>query len=112
MLLVNHRQVKSIARRLIALTKKGPLSSNSRKTHKLSSILRKNTGSKNSSSTSMLINPLSVVSQIQPVGRKSVRILLDLPVILSQSSIISTLGCILGPLGSTGGKGNGRRWNR
>jgi hypothetical protein len=37
---------------------------------------------------------------------------LDLPVILSQSSSISTLGCILGLLSSIGGKGNGHRWNR
>jgi hypothetical protein len=64
MLLANHRHVKSIPRRLIALTKKGPLSSNSGKTHELSSILRQNTGSKNSSSTSILIYPLSIVSQI------------------------------------------------
>jgi hypothetical protein len=112
MLLANHRQVKSISRRLIALTKKSPLSSNSRKTHELSSILRQNTGSKNSSSTSILIYPLSVVSQIQPIGRKSVRILLDPPVILSQISIICTLGCILGLLSSIRGKGNGRRWKR
>src|SRR3954468_23910547 len=58
MLLANHRQVKSIPRRLIALTKKSPLSS-SGKTHELSSILRQNTGSENSSSTSILIYPLS-----------------------------------------------------
>jgi hypothetical protein len=112
MLLANNRQVKSIPRRLIALAKKGPLSSNSGKTHELSSILRENTGSKNSSSTSILIYPLSVVSQIQPVGHKSVRILLNMSVILSQSSSISTLGCILGLLSSIRGKGNGRRWNR
>src|SRR3954470_18856630 len=74
MLLANHRQVKSISRRLIALTKKSPLSSSSGKTHELSSILRQNTGSENSSSTSILIYPLSVVSQIlRSIGGKDNR---------------------------------------
>jgi hypothetical protein len=68
MLLTNHRQVKSISRRLIALTEMSPLSSNSRKTHKLRSILGQNAGSENSSSTSILIDPLSVGDSIQGDG--------------------------------------------
>src|SRR3954470_6560852 len=74
MLLANHRQVKSIPRRLIALTKKSPLRSSSGKTHELSSLLRQNIGSENNSSTSILIYPLSVVSQILgSIGGKSNR---------------------------------------
>jgi hypothetical protein len=112
MLLADHRQVESIPRRLIALTKKSPLSSSGGKTHKLSSILRQNTGGENSSSTSILIYPLSVLGQIQPVSRNGSRVVLDLPVIISQSSVISTLGCILIRLSSIRGKGNRWRCNR
>jgi hypothetical protein len=79
MLLVNHRQVKSIPRRLIALMEMSPLNSNSRKTHELKSILGQNAGSENSSSsTSILIHPLSVGGQIQLIGLEIIRVLFEL----------------------------------
>src|SRR3954464_3387703 len=100
MLLANHGQVKSIPRCLVALTKMCPLSSNSRETHELSSILGQNTGGENSSSTSILINPLSVSGQSVSIGLEIRRVLLELQVISSDSTIISTLSSILGLLRS------------
>jgi hypothetical protein len=78
MLLTNHRQIKSILGWLIALTKMSPHVSNSRKTHKLRGKLWQNTRSENSCSMSILIHPLSVGCQIQPIGLKGTSVLLKL----------------------------------
>jgi hypothetical protein len=112
MLLANHRQVKSIPKWLIALTEMSPLSNNSRKTHELRSILGQNAGSENSSSTSILIHPLSVGSQIQPIGLKIIRVLFELQLIGNNITIIGTLSSILGLLRSTIAENNRRRRNR
>jgi hypothetical protein len=112
MLLTNHRQIKSIPRRLVALTEMSPLSSNSRKTHELRSILGQNTGSENSSNTSILIHPLSVGGQIQPIGLEIIRVLFELQLIGSNRTIIGTLSSVLGLLRSTIAENNWRRWNR
>ena len=109
MVLANHRQVKSIPRRLIALTKVCPLSGNSRETHELSSILGQNTVGENSSSTSILIDPLSVGNQIMAIGLEIGRILLELQVISSKNTIIGTLSSILGLLRSISAENNRRR---
>src|SRR3954465_7209666 len=106
MLLVNHGQVKSIPRRLIALTKMCPLSGNSRETHELSNILGQNTGGENSSSTSILIDPLSAGSQSVTIGLEIRRVLLELQIISSNSTIISTLSSILGLLRSINAENN------
>jgi hypothetical protein len=78
MLLTNHRQIKSIPGWMITLTKMSPHVSSSRKTHKLRGKLWQNTRSENSYSTSILIHPLSVGYQIQPIGLKVTRVLLKL----------------------------------
>jgi hypothetical protein len=101
MLLTNHKQIKSIPGWLIALTKMSPHVSNSRKTHKLEGKLWQNTRSENSCNTSILIHPLSVGYQIQPIGLKGIRVLLKLQIIGSNSTPISTLSCILVRLSST-----------
>src|SRR3954462_12263282 len=112
MLLANHKQVKSIPRRLISLTKMCPLSGNSRETHELNSILGQNTGGENSSSTSILIDPQSVGSQSVAIGLEISRILLELQVIGSNSNIISALSSILGLLRSISSKHKRRRRQR
>jgi hypothetical protein len=83
MLPTNHRQIKSIPGRLVTLTEMSPHVRNSMKAHKIRSKLREKDGSENSSSMSIIIHPLSVSSQIQPVGLKSGRILMGLLVIRS-----------------------------
>jgi hypothetical protein len=89
-----------------------PLSSNHRKTHKLRSILGQNAGSENSSSMSILIHPLSVGIQIQPIGLEIIRVLFELQLIGNNSTIIGTLSSILGLLRSTIAENNRRRWSR
>jgi hypothetical protein len=112
MLLMNHRQIKSIPEWLIALTKMSPHVSNSRKTHKLRGKLWQNTRTENSCSTSILIHPLSVSYQIQLVGLKSTRVLLKLQLIHSNNTPISTLSSILVSLSSISTKNRRRWWNR
>src|SRR4051812_6045799 len=112
MLLANHGQAKSIPRRLIALMKMRPLSGNSRETHELSSILGQNTGGENNSSTSILIDPLSVGSQIVTIGLEISRVLLELQVISNNNTIIGTLSSILVLLRSISAENNRRRRKR
>jgi hypothetical protein len=100
MLLTNHRQIKSIPGWLIALMKMSPHVSNSRRTHILRGKLWQNTRSENSCNTSILIHPLSVGYQIQPIGLKGTRVLLKLQIICSNNTPISTLSSILVRLSS------------
>jgi hypothetical protein len=111
MLLMNHRQIKSIPGWLIVLIKMSPHVSNSRKTHKLRGKLGQNTRSENSCSTSILIHPLSVGCQLQPIGLKGTRVLLKLQIIRSNTPI-STLSSILVHLSSIITKNRRRRRNR
>jgi hypothetical protein len=84
----------------------------SRETHKLRGKLWQNTRSENSCSTSILIHPLSVGCQIQPIGLKVTRVLLKLQLIRSNSTLISTLNSILGLLRGIITKNRRRQWNR
>ena len=72
MLLTDHRQVESITRGLIALTKMSPHLKDSTEAYKLRSKLRKKTGSENSHSTSVIITPFSVSIQIVTINIKSI----------------------------------------
>src|SRR4051812_8490352 len=89
-----------------------PLSSNSRETHELSSKLGQNTGGENSSSTSILIYPLSVGGQIEAIGLEISRVLFELQLICNNNTIIGTLSSILGLLRSISAENNRRRRKR
>src|SRR4051812_38277495 len=89
-----------------------PLSGNNRETHELSSILGQNTGGEDSSSTSILIDPLSVGSQVVAIGLEIRRVLLELQVISNNNTIIGTLSSILGLLRSISTENNRRRRKR
>ena len=94
MLLTHHREVYSITRGLIALTKIGPHHCNSAETHELRSKLRENTRSENSSSSSIIIAPLSVSRQIIPIDGESIKIGGYLLILNFNCSIIKNFGCI------------------
>jgi hypothetical protein len=104
MLLTNHRQIESIPGRLITLTKVSPHVGDNTKAHKLRSKLQQNTGAENSRNTSIIIQPLGLSSQIQPVGLKISRILLGLLIMRNNGLIIRTLVGILVSLSSVRSK--------
>jgi hypothetical protein len=110
MLLINHKHIKSIPGWLVRLTKVSQYVNNSTESHKLWRKLLEDTGGENSRSTSIIIHPLSVSSQIQLVGPKSGTILLDLLFISVNNDIILTLVCILFNLSSIGSKGLASAW--